>query len=241
MDHRASRGPLPATEEEPVTNWFEHETIRIPKDPEKELRDAEAFFARARGIFESMGYRTAVDNLDHYLSGVGGVKEYSDEEMSGHPVFAEAIENNRGRFRNSTFTGTTKQNHKLNDTLLNMKDGESKEIEDHWDVDTTLSRPSTYMAFGRGGIKSTGNLRATRKGDRLLISGTVNHNFDPNDADFDFNHCQIGNSQAKVLEKEGLARIFKMSYNRNQDVEAELQYGPDGRLTPLRIEWGPMR
>lgn len=118
-------------------------------------------------------------------------------------------------------------------------------MNDHWDVDIGASKPSTYLSFGRSGVRSQGDFEATRKGDRLVIQGTVGNTlkskngkgeFQPFER-FDFNAGQIGDRQARALEGSGEANPFDMKYDTQQNVEAELQYEPDGTLTLLRSLW----
>jgi hypothetical protein len=204
------------------------------------LAGARSFFDSARPAFEALGLTTAAENLRRYRGGQGGTRSYSDEEIGAHPAFLAAEERNRTRFESRTFTGRT-GNPVVNDSLHGLRDGQSYVFPDDWDVDIGLSRPSTYLAFGRAGVQSRGDFLATRNGDRLSISGTVHHLFDPKDSRFDFNAGQIGQRQAGQLERAGAASPFDMVYDREQDVEAELRYEPGGSLTLMRTRWGPIR
>ena len=58
---------------------------------------------------------------------------------------------------------------------------------------------------------------------------------------FDFNPGQIGDTQGRALEDAGEASEFDMRYDTRQNVEAELQYEPDGSLTLLRSTWDHMK
>jgi hypothetical protein len=51
------------------------------------------------------------------------------------------------------------------------------EITDFWDSRTSSSdnRPGDYAAIGRSSVRSEGTFRATRKGDRINVTGEVQH------------------------------------------------------------------
>ncbi|MBV1799654.1 hypothetical protein [Siccirubricoccus sp. G192] len=121
-----------------------------------------------------------------------------------------------------------------------MQEGETFNFDDYWDTPATASRPSTYLAFGRSAIKSDGTFSAERNGDMLTIRGTVAHGFGPKEI-FDFNPGQPGRDAAEILERAGEAAPFRMSYDRSQDVQAELRYGPNGTLTLQSASWGRIR
>ena len=100
---------------------------------------------------------------------------------------------------------------------------------------------------------------AHRKGNRLYVTGTVRHRFDEEteeekqerrargdnsekeDNIYNFNRGAIGSGAARDLEPIGAAKPFRMQYDRVQDLEAELEYLPDGRLLLRRSKWGAIR
>ncbi|NYZ14967.1 hypothetical protein HL658_20670 [Azospirillum sp. RWY-5-1] len=207
------------------------------------------FFDVTQSAFDLLGFRTAADNLRRYRSGVGGDYTYSAEEMAGHPAYDDSIDINRSRFESTTFTGRTRDDS-INKGLLELGDGQNFQFSDHYDHDIAYSRPSTYLAFGRSGVHSTGGFDAQRAGDRLLVQGRVTNRLGSRKDDFetfDFNEGQPGHYEGTTLERRGQARPFNMRYSQEQDVNAELRYVPDPRnpsrsiLTLVRSTWGPIR
>lgn len=210
---------------------------------ETEEDRATRFFDFAESVFNVLGYDTAADNLRRYRSGVGGIRSYSAQEMEAHPAYGDAIDRSRSNFETKTFTGRTGRSA-FNDRLLGLQDGETIQMNDYWDGNIGLSQPSTYFAFGRSGLRSEGDFTATRNGDRLNIRGNVLSRMGT-DKDkpelFDFNPLQIGYREGRFLEDMDEAKPFAMDYQRTQDVEAELQYEPDGSLTLLESLWGELK
>lgn len=207
---------------------------------------ANEFMDIAEGLFDLFEYDTAADNLRRYRSGEGGTESYTAEEMSNHPAYDDAIDHNRTMFESNTFTGMTKKLG-IREKLLGLQDGQSASFQDNWDRNINslstynFSRPSTYFAFGRSGIRSDGDFTATRNGDYLTISGNVLNRLGDGKHDteeFDFNPGQIGSPEARVLERAGLAKPFAMDYRRRQTVEAQARYEPDGTITLLKALWG---
>lgn len=64
------------------------------------------------------------------------------------------------------------------------------------------------------------------------MTGTVRHGFDEG---------ALGGGGARDLEPAGAAKPFRMQFDRNQGLEAELEYQPDGRLLLRRAKWGAIR
>lgn len=213
-----------------ITDWEVAEEL---------LHEARGRFSVAEHVFDSRGYDTAAENLRRYRSGRGGLEEYSDDEIARHPALLDAEDRNRTRFESSTFTGRT-DNDELNRKLLGLADGADFSFFDKWDRSVPWSRPSTYLAFGGTSVTSNGAFSAHRSGDALTIRGTVGHGFGSKEV-FDFHAFQPGGDEATALEGVGEAKPFHMSYDRHQDVEAELHYQPDGSLTVRRVTWGAVR
>ncbi|MBC7430517.1 MAG: hypothetical protein H7345_00475 [Rubritepida sp.] len=87
---------------------------------------AARFFDGAADVFDAVGWRPAADNLRRYRSGVGGNRDYTDEEIAAHSPFLQAEDVNRSRFEALTFTART-GDAPLNQRLLNFEDGELME------------------------------------------------------------------------------------------------------------------
>ena len=134
------------------------------------LDEARGFFSAAEQAFDFFGLRTAADNLRRYRSGHGRKHTYTDEEIAEHPALLEAEDRNRTNFERSAFTGRTGK-PSLNAKLLGLEDGEEYGFEDHWQADTTLSRPSTYFAFGRNKVESLGHFAPGATATSFLSAG----------------------------------------------------------------------
>lgn len=124
-----------------------------------------------------------------------------------------------------------------------------------WDTRTNPlhNRPGDYAAIGQSSLHSDGRVRATRKGDVIMIEGEVAHRLgtkDPNPArpdyyrdPYDFDPGQPGSFPAITLEHAGKAKRFDLlSEPRLQDVTARVRVGADGRLElDGPPAWGPIR
>lgn len=154
------------------------------------LRSARNFFDVAQGAFDTLGYRTAAENLRRYRSGRGGTQNYTDEEIAAHPALLGAEDANRTDFEQATFTGRS-ENKQNNAKLLGLADGEEYAFEDYWQSRSALDKPSTYLAFGRNSVESTGGFLARRDGDSVMLRGTVRYGFIARER-FDFNPGQPG-------------------------------------------------
>ncbi|MCK8786020.1 hypothetical protein M0638_16710 [Roseomonas sp. NAR14] len=217
----------------------------------------------------SPGFRTAAENLRRYRSGVGGRRDYTSEEIAQFDPLMAQEDRNRSRMERGTFVGRTRANSQVT-RLSKLNDGETLAFEDGYDAayptsnneaaqslpgrleriaDTAgsiITNPATYLAFGQNNVASRGQFSARRDGNRLLIRGTVSHGFGNTERGtdsepFDFHAGQPGGGEAATLERAGEARPFDMAYRRQQDVEAEAEYNPDGTLTLRRATWGPVR
>jgi hypothetical protein len=142
------------------------------------------FFDGFRNLFGGLGLDTAAKNLRRYRSGLGGTQVYSDQEIEEHPLITEAEDTNRTRITSRTLTAQT-DDKSFNDRLLSLKDGEEMRIDDHWQAQGKLSslmdkirNPDTFAAFGPFDVRSTNDLLARRRGNRLYVTGTVRHGFD---------------------------------------------------------------
>jgi hypothetical protein len=223
------------------------------------------FFDSAQTLFGMFGLDTAAKNLRRYRSGIGGTQTYSDEEIAEHDLITEAEDRNRTRFISQTLTARTGKED-LNDHLLTLKDGDEYRIQDHWKSSAKLNgviekllHPDTFEAFGQFDVRSTSDLKARRKGNRLYVTGTVRHGFDEETEQeknkrqakgdyskkeenmYDFNEGATGSGAARDLEPIGAAKPFRMQYDRVQDLEAEVEYMPDGRLLVRSAKWGAIR
>lgn len=226
---------------------------------------AKAFFDGFRTLFGVAGLDTAAKNLRRYRSAVGGTQVYSDQEIEEHPLITEAEDTNRSQFTARTLTGQT-DNEELNSRILNLPDGGTDVINDHWKTPGNLKsawnklrHPNTFASFGSFDVKSNSNLTLRRKGNKLFVTGTVRHGFDEETEEernireakgdftqkeeniYNFNKGAIGSGAARELEPIGAAKPFRMQYERVQDLEAEAEYMPNGRLVVRSAKWGSIR
>jgi hypothetical protein len=125
------------------------------------------------------------------------------------------------------------------------------EITDFWDSRTSSSdnRPGDYAAIGRSSVRSEGTFRATRKGDRINVTGEVQHRLGMKrrgestvEDVYDFEAGQPGSFPALTLEEAGKAKRFPMtSEPRRQSVTARVRVQPNGRLVlEDKPAWGPI-
>jgi hypothetical protein len=226
---------------------------------------AKAFFDGFRTLFGIAELDTAAKNPRRYRSAVGGTQVYSDQEIEEHPLITEAEDSNRTRFLAQTVTAQSGNNYN-NDRLLNLRDGGEFRFVDHYKasgkLDSFISKlrnPNTFAAFGPFDVRSTSDLVARRKGNRLYVTGTVRHGFDeeteqerkdrlakgdPREREenmYNFNKGAIGSGAAADLEPIGAAKPFRMQYDRVQDLETELEYAPGGGLLLRSAKWGAIR
>ena len=232
---------------------FRNTTDRINKSHEDaKVGTAKRFFGTAERAFRFLGLKDAAENLAHYRSGTGAQKNFTDDQIAKHDRILGAIDTNRSNLLAVTFVGKTKNNNELNRRLGNLRDGQTYTFEDHFQhpifgrttkskIANALTSPATYLAFGQGEVLSDGKFTATRKGNALTITGTVNHGFDTNDNRFDFNPGQPGSGPARILERRREAKPFRMQFSREQDVTARLVYGKNGDLTLINSSWGKIR
>lgn len=221
-----------------------------------------SFFDAAEGVFSAVGATDAARNLRHYRSGNGKDLTYTDDEAGRYAMIPAAEQLNRSRFESQVFTGNSKDSL-LNSRLLNLRDGDEpyrfshglnrrynfKPEGESWldqagkvasDIGQFALNPRTYPALGRFGVASDSDLVAQRKDNTLRLKGDVAHGFAGGNL-FDFNPGQTGSTAAKLLEASGEATPYRLRFDRRQDVDAELQYEPDGRLTLRRATWGAIR
>jgi hypothetical protein len=220
---------------------------------QKGLFDLAAGAGRMVGLGD-LGFDRASEHLGRYLSGRGGTRTLSSAEVEREPALINAERANRTLFEARTFTAATDTGER-NELLRGLPDGGSVEFNDRFERPAGLldlaSRPGTYFALGRTGVRSDGEFTARRKGDLITIEGEVAHRLDSRpEAEnerglvgdpYDFEFPQPGSVTAGVLERWGRARPFEMTSERRQPVRARVRIGPGGRLTVERVRWGEIR
>ena len=205
---------------------------------------------RASGI--DQGWQLAHDHLQHYLNNTGTPVELTSQQLAQMPAVMNAEQENRLKFEETTFTGTT-GNPDLNNLLRNIHQGKPVTFSDHWDRRTNAldNRPADYAAIGKSSVHSQGTFTALRQGDEVTIQGDVTHLLggDPDHRHYyrdryDFEAGQPGSFPATVLESAGQAKQFDMtSAPRRQKVSARVRIERGGRLSVVKdsIKWGAVR
>jgi hypothetical protein len=169
------------------------------------------------------GYNVAADNLQRWLDGTGGTKKISSKWLRGFGAVRTAEEKNIKRFE--------KQLAKL---ARGLNDGQTITFSDYWDAALTGSGwTELFYASGTSQITSTGNFTLTRKGDKIYISGSINHEWnDPYDwhAGLSANIPGFGNikdEDALLVQREYGAKPFHMtsSWSNNVNTSSTIWFG----------------
>lgn len=133
------------------------------------------------------------DFLEHYKKGSGAPVTITSKEMDAMPLFKKGIEQNRKSFENSILKGevtgdegTFKSPFKT--MIENMRDGETLYLDkgkvgagDYWDQDikrwdaAKSGDIKQSIVLGSAKLRSQGRLKAERHGDKILITGTIDH------------------------------------------------------------------
>jgi hypothetical protein len=189
----------------------------------------------------------AAENLSDYLEGSKIEKRLTRKEARNKLFIRNGEHTNKKRFEESFVDKTS-----LGDTLSKLKNGESVNIQDHWDYkvgnfpvkemikNLDISRSHILrgdideaLATGTSAIKSDGNFNAKRQGNQIIISGVVDHKWEDK---YDFDPMQSGGAGAVTLEKSEQARKFDIKSNWQQNVTGVIQI-KNGKLANPRIEW----
>ena len=140
-----------------------------------------------------------VNKFARYLGGSGEVLRYEPEDIDDSPTYRAAMDVNKKRFEDSMVKGVVNGTpHPFMGQILALKDGQSIVLNnprvpggaDYWDKDISPAEGLRHfdgdqgLGMGRVKFRSTGSLKATRKGDRVFVEGLVDHRF--NDV-YDFN------------------------------------------------------
>lgn len=128
--------------------------------------------------YRTKGYTKAADNLDHFLNGKGAAKTIPRDEARKDPVIRDAELENQKRFETQTFLGDTEENTVVNESLRKLRDGETIDLEDDWDIERKAggaiedlasldrSKRDDALAGGRREFESKAKFTATRRGNK---------------------------------------------------------------------------
>lgn len=152
------------------------------------------------------GKNFAADNLQYFIDGRGGVKNVPLSTLNKFGAFTSSVEKNQSRFE-----------RQIGEMAYKLKDGESQVIQDYWDavVDPGVFS-ELYYASGKSQITSTGRITVTRKGNEIIISGTVANVWkDPYDWNLGMSayipgHGDISDNDGIYLEQYGGAKSYML-------------------------------
>lgn len=118
------------------------------------------------------GWGVAADNLQHYFAGKGGTRTLKPSWLRRFDETKQAERTNQERFEKS-----------LSELAAQLTDGETRAFNDYWDRLLKAEEGNElFYASGHSTITSTGSFSLTRSGDKVTISGTVQHHWhDPYD------------------------------------------------------------
>lgn len=224
----------------------------VPDLRMQELRRAQSWMDEKLDQFRRGGFRDAADNLEHYLSGMGGTKLYTREHARSFSWIASAEKYNRDRIEKRTFLGKTIDNPQPK-KLKMLEDGERLTFSDEWDTsykELDFGRAYVFgdrnfaLAHGRTNLYSSGNFKAERRGDRILIDGEVTHFWGIKDERtgklkmdrYDFHGLQPGATEARVLERYGKAKSFDFGAEWKQRVRGSVPI-ENGQLGKPKVTW----
>lgn len=200
--------------------------------------------------YRAKGYTKAADNLDHFLNGKGAAKTIPRDEARKDPFIRDAELENQKRFETQTFLGDTEENTVVNESLRKLRDGETIDLEDDWDIERKAggaiedlasldrSKRDDALAEGRREFESKAKFTVTRRGNKIHIKGHVDH--DGNE-DYDFESGDLGDVMgAKGLADAGYAHEFATIQQWGQTFEGTVDVSPaknGNALTNPRFKW----
>ena len=187
------------------------------------------------------GNRTAAANMRRFLERRGGIKEYSRDEARQFALIRDAEEKNQSSFENETFLGRT--DGVSAETLLTLRDGETIPFEElvdpeHGYVDSVrhwFGDEDGFYSFGRMTFYSKGGFTATRRGDKIHITGTVKHGFnDP--YDFHPEWWDFLTEEAYMLQESGRGKQFENRGMWGREVSGTVEIF-NGFLVNPQFDW----
>ncbi len=216
-------------------------------DKEKYLDTIENVYREYVDQGHKKGLNEAADNLEHFLDGSG-----EDKALSRDQVREKLFVRNGERVNRDRFTKSFTDKKGIGSKLLNMKEDEVMEVKDNWDYkvgnfpiktmirNADLSRSHLLkgdldeaLATGTSSVKSGGDFKVKRKGNTILIDGTVTHQWTDK---YNFDPLQSGGGGATILEKEGRAKSFDINSQWQQKVTGTVQI-KGGELVNPRLTW----
>jgi hypothetical protein len=210
-------------------------------------------------IGRKLGMDGAADHLDHFLDGDGSDREVHRDEARNDPFIRRAEEENRKQFEDNTFLAQPsksqnpqqrRRKQEQNRRMRNLKEGESMYVDpsDTWDQDQTDREKfddygerighggaDDFWTYGTQKMRSTPEkVKVTRRGNKLHIEGTVEHNADDR---YDFDKGSSGDwSGAYELQEKGRAKPYTTRRRWKQRVSGtvDIDGWEDGKGHVLR-------
>ena len=148
--------------------------------------------------------------LKRYLSGKGGVQEFDSRIIREDRAVQKAERVNEKRFSDDVID----PNSKLSKALNEIKNGETITILDKYDRGINYRNESSHLhhgeldsalAFGQSELGSVLEIEASRKADKIIITGHIDYEFEDT---YDFHEGRSGAHDMLKLEKAGLAKPY---------------------------------
>jgi len=212
---------------------------------EEKVDEFEARYHNVATVLRALGYDFAADSWEKFLAGDGGTKTINRERAREFSPIARAEKTNQGRFEGSFLDSGSDDEppHQFYEAISRMKDGESKDLgQDYWEVEydsgdtlVNMVRGGLDLALGAGRIetKFEGSFKATRKGDRVEITGNVRLTLDDL---FNFQPGGLGADGALILEEYGRVKQFNLESEWQQTVRGVIKL-KDGKPVDASFDW----
>lgn len=240
---------------------------QTPKPTPPKIKEALSNAQDTLKKYEQRGYKLSPKFLQHYLDGSGEAVKITPEDIENSSLFSKGIETNQKRFEDSITRGLVDRTLRegkfvqkiegtpspFKDQILKLKDGQTIALEnprvknagDAWDVDikrwkSALNDPDHARALGAVKLRSLGDLQATRKGDKVEITGEVYHTvmdtYDFND-DTSFDRKKF--KDYRLLAEKGYAKPFQVYGHKPQKVTGTLEI-KNGQIANPKFKWNDL-
>lgn len=196
-------------------------------------------------------YDDDVVKKDHYEEGSGRPLIYSPYRLDKRPVYKDAMETNKKRFEDSIVKGIVDgKSHPFKDEILSLKDGETIMLNkkgilgggDYWDKDMDRldgvfhGDTKQSLADGSAKLRSTGTVRATRKGNMVYLDGVVDHQV--NDV-YDFNKDDHEYSYYRKKAETGKAKPYGTHASKLERLKGRILV-QGGKIAGYKFDWEPV-
>jgi RHS repeat-associated protein len=164
------------------------------------------------------GKNFAADNLQYFIDGKGGAKNVPIGTLNNFRAFSLSVQKNQSRFEKQ-----------IEQVAYNLSDGETQVINDYWDavVDPGVFS-ELYYASGKSQVTSTGRISVTRKGNEVIISGSVAnvwkdpYNWNAGMSAYIPGHGDISDNDGIYLEQHGGAKSYLLTSSWSTSVSGKI-------------------